>query len=42
MPTASHLVFIPGALLIGVWIGYWLGARSARAELERREKQRRE
>lgn len=41
-PTVEHLVFIPVVLLLGVWFGFWLGARSARAELEKREQQRRE
>ena len=42
MPTVEHFLFIPAVLLAGVWLGFWLGARSARAELEQREKQRRE
>jgi hypothetical protein len=41
-PTIEHVLFIPGVLIVGVWIGFWLGARSARAELERREQRRRE
>jgi uncharacterized protein YneF (UPF0154 family) len=41
-PTNEHVLFIPGVLIVGVWIGFWLGARSARAELERREQRRRE
>ncbi len=41
-PVIAHLVFIPGVLLVGVWIGAWLGARSARAELERRQQKRRQ
>jgi len=42
MPSATHVLYIPGVLLIGVVIGFLLGARAARAELERqkREKQR--
>lgn len=39
MPVA-HVIYIPGMLLIGIAIGYVLGARAARAELERRRKQR--
>ena len=42
IPTIEHVLFIPGVLIAGVWIGFWLGARSARAELERREQRRRE
>ena len=29
MPTAAHLIFIPGVLLIGVVIGWILGSRAA-------------
>jgi hypothetical protein len=36
----AHLIFIPGVLLIGVCIGYVLGARAARAELERQRRER--
>jgi len=39
--TAGHFIFIPAVLLIGVVIGWMLGARAARdafaAELRRRE-----
>jgi hypothetical protein len=38
---ASHFLFIPGVLLIGIVIGWILGSRAARdayaAELRRRE-----
>ncbi len=40
LPSANHLFFIPGVLLIGISIGYVLGARAARAELERRARER--
>lgn len=40
--TPAHLIFIPAVLLLGVVIGWTLGARSARAEFARREKERRE
>ncbi len=33
--TAEHLLYIPGVLLIGAAIGYVLGARAVRAEIER-------
>jgi len=36
----EHFIYIPGMVLIGVTIGYVLGARAARAELERRRKER--
>lgn len=39
MPLA-HIIYIPGMLLVGIAIGYVLGARAARAELSRRRKQR--
>jgi hypothetical protein len=39
--TAGHFIFIPAAILIGIVIGWVLGARAARdayaAELRRRE-----
>ena len=41
MPTAAHFLYIPGVLLIGIVIGWILGARAAQdayaAELKRRE-----
>lgn len=40
LPNANHFIFIPGVLLIGVTIGYVLGARAARDELKRRERER--
>lgn len=36
----EHFIYIPGLLLLGIAIGYVLGARAARAELERRRKER--
>jgi hypothetical protein len=36
----EHLIYVPGVLLIGIAIGYVLGARAARAELERRRRER--
>ncbi len=32
MPTAAHVVFIPGVLLIGIVLGFLLGGRAARDE----------
>jgi hypothetical protein len=40
LPSAEHVLFIPGMLLIGIAIGYSMGARAARAELARRERER--
>ena len=34
--TLEHLIFIPGVLLVGLAMGWGLGAKSARRELERR------
>ena len=39
MPV-EHILYIPGILLVGVAIGYVLGARAARAEIERRRQER--
>jgi hypothetical protein len=41
LPTASHFIFIPVVLMLGVAIGWILGSRAARdaylAELRKRE-----
>ena len=41
IPTASHFIFIPAVLLIGVVLGWILGSRAAQdayaAELRKRE-----
>ena len=34
--TPEHVIFIPGVLLIGLTLGYALGARAVRNELKRR------
>lgn len=34
----EHLIYIPGVLLVGVVVGYILGARAVRAEFERLRK----
>ena len=39
IPTPEHVVFIPGVLLLGVFIGYTMGARAVRDEV-RRQRQR--
>jgi proteasome assembly chaperone (PAC2) family protein len=38
VPTIAHLIYIPGVLLVGIAIGFVIGARAARAELERKRK----
>jgi len=36
----EHIIYIPGILLVGIAIGYVLGAKAARAEMERRRRER--
>lgn len=36
--TPEHFLFIPGVLLVGMAIGYSLGARAARAEIEKKRR----
>jgi len=38
VPTAEHIIYIPGVLLVGIVIGYTLGARAVRAEIDRLRK----
>ncbi len=38
----EHLIYIPGVLLIGVVIGYVLGARAVRAEQSKQKKRAKE
>jgi hypothetical protein len=33
--TFEHIIYIPGVLLVGLILGYTLGARAVRAEIER-------
>jgi hypothetical protein len=40
--SSAHVIFIPGVLLIGVVVGFILGLRTARTEIERRRKRMRE
>ncbi|RMH43878.1 MAG: hypothetical protein D6689_03900 [Deltaproteobacteria bacterium] len=43
MPPSNHLIYIPGILLLGIMIGFVLGARAAREQArltERREAER--
>jgi hypothetical protein len=42
MPGPEHFIFIPGILLIGIVLGYVLGARAARTEIDRKRKRARE
>jgi hypothetical protein len=36
--TFEHIIYIPGVLLVGLTLGYVLGARAVRAEVERLRK----
>jgi hypothetical protein len=38
VPTVEHIIYIPGVLLVGVVLGYTMGARAVRAEMERLKK----
>lgn len=42
--TSSHILFIPGVLLIGMFLGFILGARAARNQfdLQRKREEERE
>jgi hypothetical protein len=40
MPTVEHVVFIPGVLLIGVFVGYMMGAKAVREEVRRKQEAR--
>lgn len=35
MPPVEHVIYIPGILLVGIVIGYTMGARAVRAEVDR-------
>ena len=41
LPGPEHFIFIPGVLLIGITIGWILGGRAARAQLEERARRAR-
>jgi proteasome assembly chaperone (PAC2) family protein len=40
--TIEHVIFIPGVLLVGLTIGYALGAKAVRAELQRLKRRAKE
>lgn len=42
VPTIEHVIFIPAILLIGIVIGYIMGGRTVRAELEKKRRRARE
>jgi hypothetical protein len=41
VPTIAHVLYIPGVLLIGIAVGFVMGARAARDEIARTQKARR-
>ena len=40
--TPQHVIYITCALLVGLILGYIMGARAVRSELERRKKRMKE
>ena len=38
LPGPEHFIFIPGVLLVGLTIGWILGGRAARAQLEQKRR----
>jgi hypothetical protein len=42
LPTVEHVIFIPAILLIGIVIGYIMGGRTVRTELEKKRRRARE
>ena len=36
--TAGHILFIPGALMIGMFLGFVLGTRAARNQFDLQQK----
>jgi hypothetical protein len=42
LPTSEHIIFIPAVLLVGIIIGWKLGAKATRDKLEEQAKRARE
>ena len=40
--TFEHIIYIPGVLMVGITVGYLLGARAVRAEFARLKKRAKE
>jgi proteasome assembly chaperone (PAC2) family protein len=40
--TFEHIIYIPGVLMVGLTVGYMLGARAVRAEIARLKKRAKE
>ena len=41
-PGPEHFILIPGVLLIGIVVGWILGTRAAKAEVEKKRRRARE
>lgn len=41
-PGPEHFIFIPGVLMIGMVLGFVMGSRSARAEVDKKKRRARE
>lgn len=42
LPTPEHFLFIPGVLMVGMVLGYILGGKTARQQLEKAQRRARE
>lgn len=42
LPTPEHFIFIPGVLLVGITIGWMLGAKAARNQIAERARKAKE
>lgn len=42
LPTSDHVIYIPAVLLVGLALGWKLGARAARLAIEERQRRARE
>ncbi|MFO0677340.1 MAG: hypothetical protein U0169_12465 [Polyangiaceae bacterium] len=42
LPGSEHLIFIPGVLLVGLVLGFMMGSRAARADIERKTRRAKE
>mgnify|MGYP001421976738 CR=1 FL=1 len=40
MPTVEHVVFIPGVFILGLFVGYMMGAKAVREEVRRKQEAR--
>ena len=41
-PGPEHFIFIPGVLLVGMVVGYVMGSRAARADVDKKRRRARE